>query len=113
MADEDDVLINITNHGSSVQHAGFLSADSFFGLSHDESFSLYQFESEKRPDDEVARSDHIAFGDLRTVLDCEYVVDVLRNDDVEAAFVCAGSHRFVIDSQIMLLNSEDLVIPQT
>ena len=109
MASEEDVLINITNHGSSIHQAGFLSSDTFFGLSHDETFSLYRLESAEQPDKDPAEPGHVAFGDLRSVLNCEYVVDVLGSGDAGSAIVCAGSHRFVthIDTILVLLNFSD------
>ena len=98
VADEDDVLIKITNHGSSIHHTGFLSKDTFFGLSHDETFSLYHFDPTQRNDEEAEEAEmsgDLALGDLREILNCEYVVDVLHggDDDGESAMMVAGSHR--------------------
>ncbi|KAI4104899.1 MAG: hypothetical protein L6R37_003023 [Teloschistes peruensis] len=41
ITDEDDALIQVFNHGSSIAHADFLSDHEVFALSHDEIFSIY------------------------------------------------------------------------
>lgn len=50
----------------------------------------------KQSNEEAAGPDHVAFGDLRGVVDCEYVVDALRGSSDGSVVVCAGSHRLVI-----------------
>ena len=114
LADEDEVLISITNHGSSIHHAGFLSSDTFFGLSHDESFSLYPFDPGERINEETGGSDHLAFGDLREVMNCEYVVHVLNSGDGGSTIVAAGSHRSVTLSLQILRAAQSrlLTIPR-
>ncbi|KAI4237688.1 MAG: hypothetical protein LQ349_001668 [Xanthoria aureola] len=88
VADEDDALIQVFNHGSSIAHAGFLSDHEVFALSHDEAFSIY----------ESNRSDHVeapipayALGDLRPQLQCEYVVDLVSSEST-GTVLGAGSH---------------------
>ncbi|KAL9103604.1 MAG: hypothetical protein Q9163_001368 [Psora crenata] len=90
-ADEDDALRQITNHGSSIHHAGFLNETVFCGLSHDEVFSIYPLEN----DAEVGPGDYeqrrpILLGDLRSKLDCEYIVDVYQHGN--KTILAAGSH---------------------
>ncbi|KAL9126332.1 MAG: hypothetical protein Q9217_004597 [Psora testacea] len=88
ITDEDEALRQITNHGSSIHHASFLDETTFFGLSHDEVFSIYPIGS--LAEEEAAgpsERESIVFGDLRPKLDCGYVVDVYpyRNETVLAA----------------------------
>lgn len=90
ISDEDDALIQVENHGSSISHAGFLSSSDFFALSHDEIFSIYYLNEEG--DSTTDESSPIVYGDLRSKLDCEYVVDVIPSGSGEA-IVGAGSHR--------------------
>ena len=88
--DEDDGLIQIVNHGSSIHRAGFLSEREFYALSHDEILSVYQM-----TDPNLTASDGIPshFGNLRSVLNCGYVVDItpLTCDE---AIICSDSHRY-------------------
>lgn len=109
ISDEDDALVQVANHGSSVSKAGFLSssssssagADSFFALSHDETFALYHLNENNGQGggddatDNESPSSATVFGDLRSKLDCEYIVDVIpsRGSGGEEAIIAAGSHR--------------------
>ena len=97
VADEDDTLIQIINHGSSIHHASFLSNDTFFGLSHDEIFSIYQCDptQQQEHDDKDDRSGSLALGDLREVLHCEYVVGVVNERSGDRAIIAAGFCRSV------------------
>lgn len=90
ISDEDDALLQVQNHGSSINHAGFLSNSDFFALSHDETFSVYHL---NRQGDSTEEPSPMVFGDLRPKLDCEYVVDVIPSGcgGVEA-IVGVGSH---------------------
>ena len=89
ISDEDDALLQVQNHGSSINHAGFLSHSEFFALSHDELFSVYRLNGQSDAAEEPSPT---VFGDLRPKLDCEYVVDVIPSGGAEA-IVGAGSHR--------------------
>ena len=89
ISDEDDALLQVQNHGSSINHAGFLSHSEFFALSHDELFSVYHLNEQSDAADEPSPT---VFRDLRPKLDCEYVVDVIPSGGAEA-IVGAGSHR--------------------
>lgn len=91
ISDEDDALVQVQNHGSSISHAGFLSGSDFFALSHDETFSIYRLNEEGESTDEPYFP--TVFGDLREKLDCEYLVDVIPSDGGVEAIVGAGSHR--------------------
>ena len=90
--DEDDALIQVANHGSSISHANFLSNSQFFAISHDENFSVYQLENVDDSATEVAPQ---VFGDLRPQLECEYIVDVIPSIDSVETILGAGSHRYV------------------
>jgi WD40 repeat protein len=88
--DEDDALIQVFNHGSSINHAGFLSDSQLYALSHDEDFSIYQL---NRPDgSSVQDISANAMGDLREPLQCEYVVDCIPSFGGGQAVLGAGSH---------------------
>ena len=91
-SDEDDALIQVANHGSSINHANFLSNFQFFAISHDENFSVYQLEN---VDDSATEVSPQVFGDLRPQLECEYIVDVIPSIDRGETILGAGSHRYV------------------
>ena len=88
---EDDALIQVANHGSSINHANFSSKSQFFAISHDENFSVYQLDNM----DGLAAGDvpPQLFGDLRPQLECDYVVDVIPSIDAGKMILGAGSHR--------------------
>lgn len=94
--DEDDALVQITNHGSSIHHAGFLTDTQLYALSHDEDFSVHPLISQ---DDEAAaqEEDHAPtkFGDLRGLLNCEYIVDIITPSENGNTIIAAGIHRYV------------------
>jgi WD repeat-containing protein 89 len=114
---EDDALVEVKNHGSSIHCAGFLpqypvgdatEESIIYALSHDETLSFYKRE-------ESANSEHggetvgamdadssvkagkeneiLAFGDVRPLLGCEYVVDILSEDG--EPYIVVGSHTYV------------------
>ena len=97
--DEDDALLQIINHDSSISHAGFLSDTEIYALSHDEKFTIQHLIDDPGDGEEAVATNQkqepqppLAFGDLRPVLNCEYVVDVIRSGQREAV-IGAGSHR--------------------
>jgi hypothetical protein len=86
ITDEDETLLQVINHGS-IHHAGFLSEDAVFALSHDEVFSIHPITN---PDSEASDSPApIQFGDLRKPLGCEYVVQTLTNSN--GTYLAAGN----------------------
>ncbi|MCJ1347890.1 hypothetical protein MMC31_006120, partial [Peltigera leucophlebia] len=89
---EDDALVQITNHGSSVHHAGFLTDTQLYALSHDEIFSVYPLTSQN--DEAAAEEDNAPtkFGDLRGLLNCEYIVDIMNPAGNGNAIIGAGIH---------------------
>ena len=86
ITEEDDSLVQAVNHGP-IHKAGFLQSDALFALSSDQNFALHPVYSAKR-DEEPAP---ILLGDLRPLIPCEYVIDVVRTGTDFA--VAAGSHR--------------------
>ncbi|KAG6991278.1 hypothetical protein G7Y79_00054g089070 [Physcia stellaris] len=88
ITDEDEALLQITNHGSSIHHARFLSSTEFYALSHDETLSIYSLDTIKGGNNDVPPT---KFGDLRARLDCDYVVNISNLGDGNAV-LGAGSH---------------------
>ena len=89
--DEDEALLQIINHGSSIHHVGILSDTELCALSHDEVLSIHQLDHSSE-DDGISIPPK-AFGDLRPRLGCEYVVDIAFTND-RTAILGAGSHRY-------------------
>lgn len=85
--DEDEVTIQTFNHGSSIHHASFLAPGSeVLALSHDEQFALYDVSEDKT--DGGATQD---FGDLRKMMGCQYVANVVPKMDGVGAVMGVGS----------------------
>lgn len=91
ISDEEDALYQVFNHGSSVQSAGFLNDSDVFVASHDEKFSIYQM---TEPEENEENDATVTFGDVRPLLDCEYVISAMVRADGEAV-VAVGNHRYV------------------
>ena len=87
--DEDEALVQVANHGSSIHHSCFLSNFEFCALSHDENFSIYHSECQENDSEDRLPN---TFGDLRSRLECEYVVDVIPSLGHGEAIIAAGSH---------------------
>ncbi|OKL56014.1 hypothetical protein UA08_08640 [Talaromyces atroroseus] len=88
VADEDDALLQVVNHGS-IHHAGFLSETAIYALSHDETFSIHPITN---PDSEEQNEySPIKYGDLRPLLGCEYVVQTLTSDNGQGSYLAAGN----------------------
>ncbi|KAF9884840.1 hypothetical protein FE257_001183 [Aspergillus nanangensis] len=86
ITDEDDALVQVINHGS-VHHAGFLSEQTIYALSHDEVFSIHPATD---PDDEQAQvPDPVQFGDLRQPLSCEYIAQLCVGS--QGPYIAAGN----------------------
>jgi WD repeat-containing protein 89 len=69
--DEDEVVVQAFNHGS-VHLAGFLNDSEIYAASHDEKVALYDVAQDR--ENGAATLD---LGDIRPVLDCQYVSDIL------------------------------------
>lgn len=89
--DDDAALHQVINHGSSIHRAGFLGTD-VYALSHDEQLAMYAVVEEVPEDTERApeTAECKQWGDVRGLLGCEYVVDVM--EDSSGGVVVAGSH---------------------
>lgn len=84
--DEDDVVVQTFNHNASIHRAAFLGASEVLALSHDERFALYDLAEEALNGDVTCD-----FGDLRAVLNCQYVADVTPKADGSGAVIGAGA----------------------
>ena len=98
IADEEEALIQIINHGSSIHHAGFLSNTEVYALSHDENLSVHHLTN---PDEDIATEVPSKLGDLRSVLHCEYIVDIVPSGNGQA-IIGAGIHRYALFALISL-----------
>lgn len=74
IADEEDSLLQAINHGP-VHKAGFLGDNRIYALSSDQNFAVHPVST---PGDEQDPSPTL-IGDLRPVIPCQYVVDVLKS----------------------------------
>lgn len=107
---EDDAPFQILNHASAVHHAGFLFSSSRFGskapnteyvygLSTDETFSIYPMvapgEEEEEEEDGWEFDEPKPFGDVRRLMGCDYVIDVKAAVplDVGDPTMAVGKHR--------------------
>ncbi|KAK4231191.1 WD40-repeat-containing domain protein [Podospora fimiseda] len=86
ITDEDEVVIQAFNHGS-VHHAGFISDTEVYAASHDEKFALYDM------DEQVVNKGGatLSLGDIREVVGCQYLADVVPKIDGKGAVIGAGS----------------------
>ena len=71
IADEDQVVCQTFNHNAGIHRAGFLNDTDVFALSHDEKLALYT--AAEKVECGAAIQD---FGDMRSVLDCQYVANI-------------------------------------
>ncbi|KAI9806460.1 MAG: hypothetical protein M1833_003647 [Piccolia ochrophora] len=88
MTDEDDALQQIMNHGSSVNLAEFVDGAFVCAVSHDEILSLHPL---ALPTEEHDSRAAVVLGDVREMLNCDYVIDLLPTASGRL-IVAAGSH---------------------
>ncbi|KAF4980703.1 hypothetical protein FZEAL_3371 [Fusarium zealandicum] len=86
ITDEEDLTLQTCNADASVHRAAWLSATEIASLSHDERCALYDVSEERTNGDAVQD-----FGDMRSVLECQYVADVTPKMDGSGAILGAGS----------------------
>ncbi|KAG6052988.1 hypothetical protein E4U17_005151 [Claviceps sp. LM77 group G4] len=86
VADEDEMTVQTFNHNASIHHAEFLTSTEVLALSHDEHFALYDVAEERENGDALQ-----VFGDLRTMLGCQYVASVAIKSDGRGAVIGCGS----------------------
>ena len=90
VSDEEDSLLQAINH-SPIHSAGFVSDDVLYALSTDEQLAIHPVTTQLNAED-VSESKVLAdMGNLRPLLACDYVIDVIRSAD-GSANVVAGSH---------------------
>lgn len=85
IAEEDDSLVQVINHGP-VHKAGFLGDNRIFALSSDQKFAVHPVST---PGDEQDPEPAL-IGDLRPSIPCQYVIDVLKSG--EEYVVAAGTN---------------------
>jgi len=107
LSDEDDALTQVLNHQAAVHCAGFIGPDhDVYALSSDEQMAVYALDLAANPDVEVetrdggialapeTESSACMLGDVRPLLQCAYVVDVVRaassTSQTVPAWVAAG-----------------------
>ncbi|EGX89415.1 WD domain protein [Cordyceps militaris CM01] len=92
IADEDEVTVQTFNHGASVHHAAFFGSwgGEVLALSHDERFAIYDASEEVRSGDATHNFDNV-----RQLLDCQYVANVMPKADGSGAILGAGSPEYV------------------
>ncbi|KAI8689113.1 hypothetical protein NCS55_00167300 [Fusarium keratoplasticum] len=86
IAEEEDLTLQTCNADASVHRAAWLSATEVAALSHDERCALYDVSEERTNGDAVQD-----FGDMRTVLGCQYVADITPKMDGSGAILGAGA----------------------
>jgi WD repeat-containing protein 89 len=86
ITDEDECVIQTFNHGASVHHAGFLSTTEVYAISHDERFALYNM-----AEDHEKGSAMVDFENVRELLGCQYVANVIPKAHSGGAVIGAGS----------------------
>ncbi|KAH0845514.1 WD domain protein [Fonsecaea pedrosoi] len=86
--EEQDSLLQAVNHGP-IHKAGFLGPTNLYALSSDQNLALHSL----TVDDADAETDQPApdqLGDLRPIIPCEYVIDILQSGTDHV--VACGSH---------------------
>ncbi|KAI9703496.1 MAG: hypothetical protein M1820_005800 [Bogoriella megaspora] len=78
-ADEDDAVIQVFNHGAALHKAGIL-AGQVWATSSDESLSFYEIADPNAVGKEETGVQVV--GDVREMLECRYVVDVVQGSIV-------------------------------
>ncbi|CAJ2500208.1 Uu.00g030610.m01.CDS01 [Anthostomella pinea] len=87
ITDEDEVVIQTFNHDSSIHHAAFLNDTEVYALSHDERLALYDMAEGYEKG--AATTD---FGDMRSVLGCQYIANISAKANGAGAVIGAGAH---------------------
>ena len=91
IAEEDEALMLAFDHGP-IHKAGFVDNYSIYALSSDQKLALHP---SYRSSSEQAEVSPILHGDLRPVVPCEYVIDLIKSGGNTVA--ATGSHRYVFD----------------
>lgn len=72
--EEDESLLQGLSHGP-IHKAGFLGDHRFFALSSDQDFAIHPLSSAGEEEDPAPT----LLGDLRPIVPCEYVIDIIRS----------------------------------
>ncbi|KAI1334108.1 WD40 repeat-like protein [Xylariaceae sp. FL0016] len=105
IADEDEVVIQTFNLGSSVHHAAFLNDTEVYALSHDERLAL--FDMAERVENGAATID---FGDMRAALGCQYIANIFPKINGAGAVVGAGAHEHQAFEMVHLTKGSDWML---
>ncbi|KAG5518776.1 hypothetical protein PMAC_002747 [Pneumocystis sp. 'macacae'] len=94
--DEDEAIIQVLNHQSSIHRADFIGLNTIFGLSHMETFSLYNIQDIEKDtvnnENTTAVYNYVSLGDIRSKFKCNYVIDVISRNTNDTAYLCCGTH---------------------
>lgn len=93
ITDEDDSLMQAINHAP-IHKAGFFGSDDLYALSSDQNLAMHSLTLDDTDADRPAPD---LLGDLRPIVPCEYVIDILQTGSNYVA--ACGSHRSVITSR--------------
>ncbi|KAI1425083.1 WD40-repeat-containing domain protein [Xylaria sp. FL1777] len=107
ITDEDEVIIQTFNHGSSIHHAAFLNDTEVYAISHDERLALYDMAEEY--DKGAATTD---FGDMRAVLGCQYIANIFAKANGAGAVIGAGAQQQQAFELIHLTKSDTWAFDQ-
>ncbi|RMZ76793.1 hypothetical protein DV737_g4631, partial [Chaetothyriales sp. CBS 132003] len=92
--EEDDSLVQAFNHGP-IHKAGFIDQSAVYALSSDQNLAMHPvFEAQRETE-----PGPVLLGDMRPLVPCEYVIDLLHAGD--EFIVATGSHS---KSQVNLVN---------
>ncbi|ODQ63427.1 hypothetical protein NADFUDRAFT_10682, partial [Nadsonia fulvescens var. elongata DSM 6958] len=97
---EDDAIHQTINHGASIHQAGFIGMNRVYGLSHMETFSIYQVSDITT--EELVEPKPLEFGDVRDKWDCEYVVNVYDHS------IAVGSNSKKSQLKLLPFNNEKI-----
>ncbi|ANB11411.1 hypothetical protein AWJ20_4221 [Sugiyamaella lignohabitans] len=98
IADEDEAVFQVINHGASIHKARFLPDNRILALSHMETMSIYTLAN---PDSEEPDVKPLEFGDIRQSWDCDYIADLLLSD----GYIGAGSNSEKHEFKLIPFNS--------
>lgn len=97
IAEEDEALMLAFDHGP-IHKAGFVDSHSIYALSSDQNLALHPSYRGSSDDADVSP---ILHGDLRPIVPCEYVIDLVKSGG--RTVVATGSHRYVFNDCLAVL----------
>ncbi|RMZ87077.1 hypothetical protein DV736_g5694, partial [Chaetothyriales sp. CBS 134916] len=99
--EEDDSLVQAFNHGP-IHKAGFVDQSAVYALSSDQNLAIHPIFEHQRETEPCP----VLLGDMRRLVSCEYVIDLLHAGD--EFIVATGSHS---KSQVDLINMKGGIEP--